>query len=167
MLVLEELCKQHKERLIRSSTLSKELHAEWVTTPSTPEEFESQLKRYDSGNNIGFVTTNESQELVAWISISEIVRGGFQSGYLGYCVFRPFDAQHMMSESLKLVISHAFDKLDLHRLEANIQPENIKSIRLVESLGFKLEGFSPSYLYINGEWKDHNRYAIISEEFNR
>jgi ribosomal-protein-alanine N-acetyltransferase len=54
----------------------------------------------------------------------------------------------------------------LHRLEANIQPGNLSSIGLVRSLGFKKEGFSEKYLQINGEWMDHERWAILVENWN-
>ena len=70
-----------------------------------------------------------------------------------------------MSAGLKLVLKKAFEELDLHRLEANIQPDNFRSINLVKNNGFKKEGFSPRYLKINGEWRDHERWAITHEDF--
>jgi ribosomal-protein-alanine N-acetyltransferase len=70
-----------------------------------------------------------------------------------------------MREGLVLVLRHAFETVGLHRVEANIQPENVRSIALVEGLGFRREGYSPRYLRIGGEWRDHVRYAILSETF--
>jgi len=64
-----------------------------------------------------------------------------------------------------LALRHAFRPLKLHRVEANIQPENVASIRLVERLGFRREGFSPRYLKIGGRWRDHVRYALLAEEW--
>jgi ribosomal-protein-alanine N-acetyltransferase len=70
-----------------------------------------------------------------------------------------------MTEGLALVLRHAFGTIGLHRVEANVQPENERSIALLERLGFRREGYSPKYLRIGGEWRDHVRYAILAEEF--
>jgi ribosomal-protein-alanine N-acetyltransferase len=72
-----------------------------------------------------------------------------------------------MREDMLLVLKHAFQKLKLHRLEANIQPENPASIALARSCGFVREGFSRRYLKVGGRWKDHERWAILSENLNR
>jgi len=65
---------------------------------------------------------------------------------------------------MRLVLDYSFTTLGLNRLEANIQPENIASRRLVQKLGFRKEGFSPKYLQIGGKWCDHERWAILAEE---
>lgn len=70
-----------------------------------------------------------------------------------------------MREGLALALDHAFGPLRLHRLEANIQPANEASRRLVERLGFRLEGSSPGYLKIRGRWREHERWAILREEW--
>ena len=70
-----------------------------------------------------------------------------------------------MSEGVRLVLRQAFGPIGLHRVEANVQPENGRSIALVERLGFRREGYSPKYLKIGGRWCDHVRYAILAEEF--
>ncbi len=155
---------QHESRLIEASLRSASLHDLWVTTPKTSEEFLAQLNRYDSKNDYGFLCVDENKDLVAWISLTGIVRGIFQSAYMGYCAFLPFDGKGLVRDSMKLVIAHSCDELKPHRLEANIQPGNTKSIKLVSSLGFRLEGLSPRYLKVRGEWRDHQRYAITAEE---
>ena len=71
-----------------------------------------------------------------------------------------------MFEGVCLAIVYAFNDLNLHRLEANIQPENQASINLVQRLGFEKEGFSPQYLKINGEWRDHERWALTAENWH-
>ena len=98
-------------------------------------------------------------------NISQIFYGHFRSAYLGYYAFAPFAGQGYMREGLQLVLRHAFGPLGLHRLEANIQPENAPSIALVAGAGFRLEGLSPRYLKIGGRWRDHERWAILAEEF--
>jgi [ribosomal protein S5]-alanine N-acetyltransferase len=97
--------------------------------------------------------------------VSEIVRGNFQSAYLGYYAFTPHARQGLMTEGLTLVVSEAFRRLGLHRLEANIQPSNAASRRLVRRLGFRREGLSRRYLVIAGRWRDHERWAILAEDW--
>lgn len=70
-----------------------------------------------------------------------------------------------MSAGLKLVLRHFFEEMKLHRLEANIQPENKRSIQLVKNNGFRYEGFSPRYLKINNEWRGHEHWAITAEDY--
>ena len=69
-----------------------------------------------------------------------------------------------MREAMELVLDHAFGPLALHRLEANIQPGNHASIALARGAGFRLEGYSPRYLLIGGQWRDHERYALTVDE---
>ena len=98
------------------------------------------------------------------INVSQIFLGAFRSAYLGYYA----DAHHMgqgyMSEGLRLVLRNAFSKLGLHRLEANIQPANRASVRLVRRAGFRREGFSARYLKVLGRWRDHERWAVTVED---
>jgi ribosomal-protein-alanine N-acetyltransferase len=96
--------------------------------------------------------------------LSEIVAGCFQSAYLGYWIGAPFARQGYMGEALPLVVTLAFEVLGLHRIEANIRPENAASVRLVKKAGFKKEGYSPRYLKIDGEWRDHERWTILADE---
>jgi ribosomal-protein-alanine N-acetyltransferase len=105
--------------------------------------------------------------LIAVININNPVYGGFLSGHLGYSIDGAYANKGFMSEGLALVLDYAFNELGFHRMEANIQPGNIPSKQLVKKLGFKLEGFSPKYLKIDNVWCDHERWAIISEEWNQ
>jgi ribosomal-protein-alanine N-acetyltransferase len=104
-------------------------------------------------------------ELIGVVNLSEIVRGPFRSAYLGYYGFQPHTGRGYVSEAMRLVIDKAFRIFKLHRLEANIQPSNRASVSLVRRLGFRLEGYSPRYLKIGGRWKDHERWAILAEEW--
>ncbi len=72
-----------------------------------------------------------------------------------------------MSAGMQLVLQHAFLKLRLHRVEANIQPDNPASISFVQRLGFVREGYSPRYLKIRGRWQDHERWALTREDWRR
>ena len=144
---------------------SKSLFGEWVTPPDTSEKFASHLSKHSADSCYSFLAKAADDSLIGCINLNEIVRGAFQSAYLGYYAFEPHQGRGLMKKAMSCVVSLAFSELELHRLEANIQSGNSKSIGLVKSLGFRLEGFSPRYLKIGGEWRDHERYAITSEEW--
>jgi ribosomal-protein-alanine N-acetyltransferase len=104
-------------------------------------------------------------ELVGVVNVNEIVRGLFQSAYLGFYAFTPYQGRGHMSAGIGMAIARAFGNDGLHRLEANIQPGNLRSIALVKRLGFRLEGLSRRYLKISGRWRDHERWAITKEDW--
>ena len=66
-----------------------------------------------------------------------------------------------MSAGLKSLVQYAFTTMGLHRLEANIQPGNVKSINMVKRCGFSFEGVSKKFLFIEGKWRDHERWSIV------
>ncbi|HSU26139.1 MAG TPA: GNAT family protein [Pyrinomonadaceae bacterium] len=99
------------------------------------------------------------------INFSQIFRRGFQSAYLGYQLFHRFTGHGYMTEAVGLALGHAFNELRLHRVEANVQPNNSPSIAVLERNGFVKEGFSRRYLKIGGRWRDHERWAIIKEDW--
>ena len=145
---------------------SSRLHRPWVTCPRTTTAVRKFLNR-SPDNRRTFLVWYGATDLVGVINVSEIVRGPFQSAYLGYYAFEPLAGQGLMREGLRQVIDRAFTSLKLHRLEANIQPQNVRSKRLVQSLGFKLEGYSPRYLKVAGRWRDHERWTVLSEEWRK
>lgn len=165
MLLIEPLQASHQQAFIEAVRASRELHQPWVYPPDSVDEFLRYLEK-PAATHIKTVLKLASGELVGVVNISEIVRGGFQSAYLGYYAFVPHQNKGLMREGLSQVIGEAFGKHGLHRLEANIQPANSASIKLTKSLGFRHEGFSPRYLKINGEWRDHERFAITAEEWD-
>jgi ribosomal-protein-alanine N-acetyltransferase len=129
------------------------------------EAFAAYLKRLKQPAYVGYWVQTEANDLAGVININEIVWGTFLSGYLGYYAFVPYTGRGYMTEGLRAVVSHAFRRLRLHRLEANIQPDNEPSRRLVQRLGFRHEGFSPRYLKVAGRWRDHERWALLREDW--
>lgn len=144
---------------------SRDLLGGWVAPPSDSRRFAEHLAKYSADNRFSYLARNEQAQLNGCININEIVRGAFQSAFLGYYAFSPYNGRGLMKQAMELVISEAFGRHQLHRLEANIQPDNLASIALVKSLGFRLEGYSKRYLKIAGQWRDHERYAITAEEW--
>lgn len=111
------------------------------------------------------ICRNDTGAIAGVVNISQIFRGAFQCAYLGFYAMEGHQGQGLMREGLAMTLGVAFRELKLHRLEANIQPSNVRSSDLVKSLGFRLEGFSPCYLKIAGRWRDHDRWAILREQF--
>ncbi|NPT41429.1 GNAT family N-acetyltransferase [Paraburkholderia sp. 1N] len=150
--------------LIAANSKNQEYHLPWVTSFTDQAGFDNWFARGLTGSNVGLVAreTASNNRVVGVINLNEIVAGAFQSAYLGYYGMSNFSRTGFMTEALRAAVDYAFSELGLHRLEANIQPENVASISLVRRLGFKQEGFSPSYLRINGEWRDHERWALLA-----
>ena len=145
---------------------SRQLHHPWVQPPSSPSAFRKYLSRLRTSRHVAFfIWEKPTGQLVGVVNVSEIVRAKFQSAYLGYYAFAPLAGRGLMRQGLTLAIDEAFGRMKLHRLEANIQPENKASRRLAKRLGFKREGYSPRYLKIAGRWRDHERWALLSEEW--
>jgi [ribosomal protein S5]-alanine N-acetyltransferase len=136
----------------------------WMDPPATPERYDVYLRGRGTPTDDGMLICEPaSGRIVGVININCIVRGLFQSAYLGYWIGAPFANRGYMTEAMNLLVAHAFAEMGLHRLEANIQPENRHSIALVRRCGFEREGFSPKYLRVFGEWRDHERWAVRAE----
>ncbi len=114
-----------------------------------------------------FVSENHTNKIVGRINLNNIIRFALQQAFLGYYVFYPFYKKGYMSRGINLVLTYAFEIMDLHRVEANIQPINTKSIKLIKKCGFRKEGFSPNYLKIDNDWKDHERWALTLEDWEK
>ena len=138
-----------------------------VAAPLTdPRVFVAYVHRVHKGLTVGLlVCRTEDDAIAGCVNVSQIVRGPFQSAYMGYQAFEPFANQRYLSEAMPLVLSVVFRLLKLHRVGANIQPDNLPSIALVKRAGFRLEGYSPRYLKIAGRWRDHERWAMTAEDY--
>ena len=163
--ILETPSSDRQDEFLAAVVRSRTLYRHWARPPRTAREFDAYLDRIRSDAHLGYWLCTEDGELAGVININEIVRGIFCSGYLGYYAFVPYNGQGHMTRGLFAVVTRAFRRHQLHRLEANIQPDNEASRRLVQHCGFRLEGFSPRYLKLAGRWRDHERWAITKEEW--
>ena len=121
---------------------SHSLHRPWVDPPSTPQRYETYLRtRQGPGDDGFFICDSRSGCIVGVVNLNCIVRGFFHSAYLGYYAGAAFARQGYMSDGLKLVSRFSFTEMGLHRLEANIQPENVASIALRANVVFARKGF--------------------------
>ena len=159
---------EDRDELIRNNRRSARFHARLVAGPRTVAEFTSFLVRCQRDDFEGlFVCRREDGAIAGVFNMSQIYRGNFGNCYLGYYASVQHARQGYMTEGLALVLDHAFRTLRLHRVEANIQPGNLASIRLVCRAGFTREGYSRRYLKIGGAWRDHERWAILAEDWAR
>jgi ribosomal-protein-alanine N-acetyltransferase len=158
--------KADEAALLRANRASIEFHRGRAFAPITRAQYARYLAACRKPNFLGLlVKRREDSAVVGAVELSQIVMGAFRSAYLGYYVAAPFARQGLMREAIELTLGHAFTELGLHRVEANIQPDNAASIGLVAKLGFAREGYSRRYLKIGGRWRDHERWAILVEDW--
>jgi ribosomal-protein-alanine N-acetyltransferase len=161
-------------RFLAAVAASRALHRGWVEPPASTERYAAFVARYGRATRTDpaklthasyLVLRRPDHALVGVFNVSEIVRGAFQSGYLGYYGFAPHAGNGYMSRGLALVLGEAFRTLRLHRVEVNVQPGNARSIALIERAGFAREGYSRRYVKIAGRWRDHLRFALLAEDW--
>jgi ribosomal-protein-alanine N-acetyltransferase len=159
-----------QQAFVSAARASRRLHSGWVQAPETPAAYVAYVERYAfrgrSPRHAGFlVVRNDDGALAGVINFSEIVRGAFHSAYVGYYAFVQLAGDGYMTEGFALALDFAFRRLALHRVEANVQPANRRSIALVSRLGFEREGYSRRYVKISGRWRDHVRFAMLAEDW--
>jgi [ribosomal protein S5]-alanine N-acetyltransferase len=120
-------------------------------------------RRARMGTSLPFAIRVDGR-LAGQVTIDNVVRGALRSGHLGYWIDRAVAGRGMASLAVALVCDHAFGPVGLHRLQADIRPENLPSQRLVERLGFQQEGRLRRLLDIDGDWRDHLTYALLAED---
>ncbi len=162
------------EAFVAAVKASRRLHGKWVQAPTSRARFVDYVRGFAGGrsrnwrtaSHVGMIVCRrEDHALVGVFNFSEIVRGALQGAYLGYYALAPHAGEGYMAEGLQLALKVAFHHLRLHRIEVNIQPANRRSTALVRRAGFKREGFSPRYAKIAGRWRDHDRWAILDEDW--
>jgi ribosomal-protein-alanine N-acetyltransferase len=130
---------------------------------SWTQRLKERLVEFESGASAHFVSYDSSTDgVVATCSITNIAKGPFQAGNLGYAVCRTQEGKGLMRQLCQYVIDFAFKELSLNRVMANYMPRNTRSEALLNRLGFEREGLARKYLYINGKWEDHVLTSLIN-----
>ncbi|MBI3993300.1 MAG: GNAT family N-acetyltransferase [Candidatus Lambdaproteobacteria bacterium] len=125
-------------------------------------------RRADTGILFGIFERNgDPTEVLGRISISGIMRGIWQNGFLGYSIACSRAGRGYMTETLRRVVHYGFMDLGLHRLQASIIPRNQASLRVAQKCDFRHEGRALRYLKISDVWEDHDMYALTYEEFTQ
>ena len=141
----------------------------WADDHLTRKAFSNRVHWAQRSANAGtgmslFMFRREDQALLGAITLDNVIRGPSQSGTLGYWVGEPHARQGYMKEAIVAVVHHAFNGLDLSRVQAACLPENQASRGALEKTGFKYEGVAQSYLQINGRWRNHVIYSCLRHD---
>ena len=164
---LREPVGSDRNEFISLMRASRAFHRPWATAPTDDDRFTAYLSdSHRPDFEAMLVCRLADGAIMGFFNLSQIVRRALQSAYLGYAVGKPYAGQGYMREGLELVLRRAFTELRLHRIEANIQPGSLASVALAKGAGFQREGFSPRYLKIGGRWRDHERWAILADDWN-
>lgn len=165
---LRYIRKEDAAEFIALNLKSRPFHRGLVSPPVDAASYDKFLARNETATDERFfICLKKTEKIAGSINLSQIFLGNFRSAYLGYFVGAEFAGKGLTSEAIRLILSFAFKNLKLHRIEANVQPENLASIAVLRKNGFTKEGFSLRYLKINNKWRDHERWAIIAEDWRK
>ncbi|WP_022885692.1 GNAT family N-acetyltransferase [Glaciibacter superstes] len=140
-----------------------------ATSPYAPMSFDTRasirnlLTHSRSGHGLPFIVEYNGK-LAGQLNVSSITWGSLSSATIGYWVGERFAGHSITPTAVALATDYCFFQLGLHRMEICIRPENAASLRVVEKLGFRYEGLRRRYIHINGDWRDHFCFGLVSEE---
>jgi len=125
-----------------------------------------QRREWKTGRSFAFMLSlrSEPARLIGKIALNGVMRGAMHGAYLGYWMDVDHQNSGLCTEGIRAVLDFAFGPADLHRVQAAIMPHNPKSLRVIEKLGFRREGYAERYLQIAGKWEDHILFARTREE---
>jgi [ribosomal protein S5]-alanine N-acetyltransferase len=141
----------------------------WTRDELSRSNFRRRLRQYhrEIREDVGYaylVFREADSCLIGGLNVSNVRRGIAQAASIGYWTGAPFAGHGLMTDAVRTIVHHGFDTLRLHRLEAACLPSNVASQRVLEKAGFKREGLARRYLKINGEWQDHDLFALLSDD---
>jgi ribosomal-protein-alanine N-acetyltransferase len=139
----------------------------WAQDETSRGSYRYKLRRYvedarDDKAHALFVFREDDDALVGGVTLSNIRRGVAQTASLGYWAGQMHAGHGYTTAAVRAVVRFAFEDLDLHRVEAACQPDNMASRRVLEKCGFTQEGIARAYLKINGQWRDHLLFGIVN-----
>ena len=145
---------------------SRSLHRPFLTLPTTTDAFDAMLERARHESYLPMLARRRDDDaIVGYLAVSNVIRGSFQSAFIGYGGVAGQTGQGYMTEALEGMLRRAFADLRLHRLEANIRTGEQGVDRARTPLRLRARGFSPRYLKVGGRWCDHERWAIRVERW--
>jgi [ribosomal protein S5]-alanine N-acetyltransferase len=159
---LRRLGPDDEQRYLAAVRRSRRLHHPWAYPPDSSEAFAAYVT--PSPARVPLAVVTDDGELAGVYTLSQIHHGTFRNAYLGYYAFVPHAGTGAMRAAMRHVFRFSFGELGLHRLQANVQPGNARSIELLRATGWREEGFARRYLKIGGRWRDHIMFAILAED---
>jgi [ribosomal protein S5]-alanine N-acetyltransferase len=162
--VVRHVRRADAEELIALNRESVGYHMPWEAAFMDRAAFDRWFERGLTGANVLLIARERAtNDVVGVINLNDIVMGAFRSTYCGYWGYPRTGGRGLMTEALREAVRIGFEELGLHRIEANIQPANARSLALARRAGFVKEGFSPRYLFLDGAWRDHERWTILAD----
>ncbi|WP_430786824.1 GNAT family N-acetyltransferase [Virgibacillus flavescens] len=169
---LEALNQNHTQAVLDLETRNKDFfepftvsrESDFYTLKSIQVRLEKKEKDREEDKGYEFGIFLNDGKLVGEIGLFKIERGPAERGMVGYSLDKEQNGKGYTTEALKLIVTYAFNELNLHRIEAGVMPHNVGSIRVLEKAGFHKEGIARKNVKINGRWEDHQIVAIINPE---
>lgn len=174
---LRILCLADRERWIRAHIASRDEFDRWMPRSDPSIGLDARFSHFvqramDGARDDSYYSLVaehlQDRELVAFCSLSQVFRGPFQNAYAGWRVSTPYTGQGIGTEAVTALLDLAFaappEGLGLHRVQANVIPSNIHSVKLALRVGFREEGYARNYLEIAGRWQDHLMFAKLVDE---
>ncbi|MDB5072385.1 MAG: phosphinothricin acetyltransferase [Candidatus Eremiobacteraeota bacterium] len=162
--ILRRVRRADADELIALNRASTSYHMPWEAPFTDRAGFDGWFERSVTGANVVLIARERATDaVVGVINFSNIVLSFFRSTYCGYWGYPSTGGRGLMTDALREAVRFGFEELGLHRIEANIQPGNARSLALARRAGFTKEGFSPRYLFLDGAWRDHERWAIVDD----
>jgi len=169
--VLRPLHRSDRTGWARLRDANAEWLAPWEATPPAgsvpPPSFPAMVRELRQQARLGAAmpfVVEHSGRMVGQLTVAGIAWGSLRSGTIGYWIDRRVAGRGITPTAVAMATDHCFRSGGLHRVEINIRPENLASLRVVEKLGFRDEGLRRAYLHIDGAWRDHRTFALTAEE---
>ena len=162
-ITVKKVSPKDEKEFLHAARVSRLNHQPWVKVPLTRTAFKRYVNEMSTPEDLAFVVRRkDTGALVGVVELQDIFMGDFKNAYILYYAFEGQQRQGLMTQAVQEVVRIAFSTLKLHRLEANIQPENIASKKLAKACRFQKEGYSPKFLKKGGRWCDHERWALLN-----
>ncbi|MFT4148474.1 MAG: GNAT family protein [Micrococcaceae bacterium] len=169
-IVLRPISRHDRKQYYAVKFANKQWLQEWeATTPEGTTELPFSVLRKvlnreaKQGRMLPFVIEHEGQ-LIGQLTVGNIQYGSASSANIGYWISQEFAGRGYVPLAVAMAVDYCFHELLLHRIEVHIRPENLNSLRVVQKLGFREEGYRRAYLHINGKWADHISFALCKED---
>jgi [ribosomal protein S5]-alanine N-acetyltransferase len=132
-------------------------------------ELDLDQRAWSAGNAYAFAVLDldDRERLIGRVALANVVRGPWQNANLGYWIDARAGGRGHAVRAVRLILRFAFEHAGLHRVQPAVIPRNTRSVRVVEKVGFRLEGRAARYLKINGVWEDHDIYALTAEDWQQ